>query len=226
MKNKTILSLASALCIAAAGFAFAGETENYSSGSEKTFAQEILSAKAAALPEVSPVAAALEVPAAAEYKNLAAAFEKGTVPAKEDLAGWKAGRFIERDYPAYPGSILLASGEMQANPADAKKYRIVPFALNGTPSFFETLGADMTAGMALVIKEQLSLWTVPVFTKAEAAFERLMPSYDKGFSRYAVRKAADGRILVKNTWKSDMAGYATEGISYAYITKDITPAAQ
>lgn len=119
--------------------------------------------------------------------------------------------------------MLLASGEMQATPAAPKAYRIVPFAFNASPSFYETMNADMNSGLAILIKENLSIWTTPVFTQAEVAFEKLLPSYDKGFSRYAVRKTADGRILVKNAWKSDMGGYAFEGVSYGYVTKNVTP---
>lgn len=225
MKNKIVLALAAALGVAAAGLAFAGEMENISAGAEKAFAQPALAATAAALPEAGPATETKAAqPGNAEYKKLAADFAKGTVPSKEDLAGWKAGRYLDRDFSDYPGSMLLASGEMQATPAAAKVYRIVPFAFNASPSFYETLNADMNAGMAILIKENLSMWTTPVFTQAEVAFEKIMPSYDKGFSRYAVRKTADGRILVKNAWKSDMGGYAFEGVFYGYVTKTVTPA--
>ena len=225
MKNKIVLFLATALGVAAAGLAFAGEMEDLSTGAEKAFAQPVLAVTAAALPEASPAMEAMAAPAgSAEYKKLAADFAKGTAQSKEELTGWKAGRYLDRDFSDYPGSMLLASGEMQATPEGAKAYRIVPFTLNASPSFYETLNADMNAGLALVIKDQMSMWTAPVFTQAEAAFEKLMPSYDKGFSRYAVRKTADGRILVKNAWKSDMGGYAFEGVLYGYVTKNVTPA--
>ncbi|MDO8804126.1 MAG: hypothetical protein Q7R35_06830 [Elusimicrobiota bacterium] len=225
MKNKIVLVLATALGIAAAGLAFAGEIEDLSAGAEKAFAHPVSAVTAATLPEASPATKTMAAPAGnAEYKKLAADFAKGTSPSKEDLAGWKAGRYIDRDYPDYPGSMLLASGEMQATPADVKTYKIVPFTLNASPSFYETLNADMNAGMAYVIKDRMSMWTSPVFTQAEAAFEKVMPSYDKGFSRYAVRKTADGRILVRNAWRSDMGAYPSEGIFYGYVTKNVTPA--
>lgn len=100
MKNTIILALATAFCVAMAGSAFAGEIENFSSGAEKAFAQPVLAVTAAVLPEASPARETLAAPAgSAEYKKLAADFAKGTAPSKEDLAGWKAGRYLDRDFP-------------------------------------------------------------------------------------------------------------------------------
>lgn len=216
----------SAMALSAPVPALAGELEKFCAGAEKAFLGPSLQVNASlpapavpAAPEIMKAGAG-----AAEYKKLAAAFEKGTAPAKADLAGWNAGRFLERDYPDYPGSLLLASVEIPAAPAGAGSYKIVAFTLDGSPAFYETLNPDLNAGLAALVRERLPMWTNAVFTQAELTFERVLPSYEKGFSRYAVRKAADGRVLVKNAWRSELGGSVTEGVFYAYLTKNVTPA--
>jgi hypothetical protein len=209
-----------------AGGAFAGEFEDVAANAEKTFTEDASSAKTGALIAGDPVPAAADNPAgSAEYKKLAAAFSKGTAPAKENMTGWHAGRYLDRDFPDYPGSILVAGEDMQ--PADGAPagtiFKLVAITLDASPSFYETLSPDLEAGVAIHITDQQPTWTNPVFTQSEVTFEKIMPSYDKGFSRYAARKTTDNRILLKHVWKSDMGGQATEGADYAYFTKDVTP---
>ena len=207
----------------------AGEIEDLSTRAEKSFlnpvtAESLLAPVPAALaPEAKPVPAAVS-----EYQNLAAAFKKGTVPTKEELTGWHAGRFVDRDFPEDPGSILLAGGEMRAEPVSGlpseKAYKLVPLMTSASPTFYETLDAHTAEGVAIFIKNQQAEWTKPRFGPAGVTFEKIMPSYDKGFSRYEVRKAADNRVLLEHVWKNDMGGgQYMEGIAYAYFTKDITP---
>ena len=215
------------LCFTISGAAaFAGEFEDAMTNAERTFTGDASSTKAVALIAGEPMAAVADNPAGSvEYKKLAAAFNKGTIPAKENLSGWHAGRYLDRDFPDYPGSILVAGEDMQPAPGGStdKIFKLVAITLDASPSFYETLSPDLEGGVALYIKDQQPMWTTPAFTQSEVTFERIMPSYDKGFSRYAARKTADNRILLKHTWKSDMGGQATEGADYAYFTKDVTP---
>lgn len=204
---------------------FAGEIENLAAGAQKTFSLTSFSGNTPGFLPAAPAPAAAEITSAAgDYKKLADAFKKGTVPAKEDLTGWNAGRFLDKDFPEYPGSLLLAGGETQPAGGAAGVFKIVPFKLDGSPDFYERLSADIAGGVAIMIKEMQARVTAPVFGPAEASFELILPSYKKGFSRYALRKAADGRILVKHVWKDDFGSSGSiEGASYGYFTKNVTP---
>ena len=211
------------LCLTASAAAFAGEFEDAAVNAEKSLTGDLSFVKAGAFITAVPMPEMMaDTVGAAEYKKLAAAFNKGAAPAKEDLSGWHAGRFLDRDFPDYPGSILVAGEEVQ-QAAAGKVFKLVAVTMDASPSFYETLSPDLEGGVALHIKDQQPTWTTPAFTQSEVTFERIMPSYNKGFSRYAARKTADNRILLKHVWKSDMGGQATEGADYAYFTKDVTP---
>lgn len=221
--KKTITAAFLAVMTCAASAVFAGEMENLSAGAQSAFALAPLACDAPAfLPAASAAGDAAD--RAGEYKKLAAAFEKGTAPAKEALTGWNAGRFLDRDFPDYPGSLLLAGAEALPAGASAGVFKIVPFKLDGSPDFYEKLSADIAGGVAIMIGERQAMVTAPVFGPAEVTFELILPSYKKGFSRYAVRKAADGRVLVKHVWKDDFGGAGVmEGASYGYFTRNVTP---
>jgi hypothetical protein len=148
-----------------------------------------------------------------EFQKLAAAFEKGAAPKKEELAGWRAGKIFDKQFPADPGSVLLAaSGD-----------KFVALVLYAGSTFYENMDADLAAGVKVFIDEDQKRWTAPNFAAAGVAFERILPEYEKGFSRYEVRKTADGRVLLKHVWQSELGGSVSSGTEYAFFTKDVTP---
>jgi hypothetical protein len=214
----TIVAAFIALIACVTGGVFAGEMESLSAGAERMLS---LAAFPGNAPGSFPTAPAENADKTSDYKKLAAAFEKGTAPTKEALAGWNAGRFLDRDYPGYPGSLLLAGGETQPV---GEVFKLVPFKLAGSPDFYERLSADIIGGVAIMIRERQAMVTIPALGPAEVTFELILPSYNKGFSRYAIRKAADNRILVKHAWKDDLGSTGgIEGLAYGYFTKDVTP---
>jgi len=220
MKKKLALG-AMAIAVSISGRAVAGEMEFFSAGAEHAFLNGVSVENLQTVP-----APAAQTPAS-EYKKLAAAFEKGTAPGREELSGWHAGRVIEEEFPEYPGSILLAGGEPQG-PGDNGRfndrvYKLVPLTLDGSADFYETMSMELAESIKIVIKESQAKWTPPRFSAAGVTFEKIMAAYEKGFSRYEVRKSMDNRILLKHTWSSDLGGTIIAGTSYAFFTKNVTP---
>lgn len=220
---KNILAAALIIAVFAGNNAvFAGELENISAGAENALSQTAVNSGVQAVLPAPGNPAALA--GASEYKKLAAAFEKGTAPAKADLTGWNAGRFIDRDMPDTLSSMLLAGGDAQPIEDNPGVFKIVPMTLYGSPEFYEKLPSDIAGGVAISIQHNQSRVTAPVFSAAQVEFEVILPSYNKGYARFAVRKAADGRILVKHTWQTIMGpGPISEGVFYGYFTKNVTP---
>jgi len=222
MVKKIIFSVIIGSAFAVSCNLSAGEMEDFSMRAGNLFFKPVTVGNIQVTVPASPALAAVN-----EYQNLAAAFKKGTVPAKEELTGWHAGRFFDRDFPNDAGSILLAGGEMQSDPVNGipseKAYKLVSLMLDASPTFYETMDPYLAEGVAISIKERQAEWTKPQFGPNGVTFERILPSYDKGFSRFEVRKGADNRILLKHLWKSDLGNYPSEGSVYAYVNKDVTP---
>ena len=214
---KRIIFIAAIASVAAVS-AGAGEIESFSARAEKSFFCPVTAENMQAfVPAVSAPVEARDVVASGEYKDLAAAFKNGTVPAEKELMGWHAGRIFDKDMPDSPGSMLLAAV------GGAEAYKFVPVATYCSPTFYETMDADLAAGVGTFVRDDQVNWTKPQFGPAGVVFEKIMPSYNKGFSRWEIRKAADNRIVLKYVWKDDMGDYPSEGAAYAYFTKEMTP---
>ncbi|MCX5794244.1 MAG: hypothetical protein NTY77_01955 [Elusimicrobia bacterium] len=203
-------------CIAGlstAGRLHAAGLESLAAGAGRDFARSLAADKPLSIAPAALAQRRQAVMAAAdEFKRLAAAFAKGTAPKKEELAGWRAGRIFDQSFPDDPGSVLLAGAD-----------KLVALVLYAGPTFYENLDADLAAGVAIFIKDDEKNWTAPQFGPAGAAFERILPEYEKGFSRYEARKAADNTLLLKHVWRSELGGSVSGGTEYAFFTKNVTP---
>jgi hypothetical protein len=213
--TKTLVLVFAVVAAAATNLRAAGP-ESLAAGAEQAFAKSVLSGSMA--PAVMAERREAKAAAQNEYQKLEAAFKKGTAPKKEELVGWHAGRTIEKEFPEYPGSLLLAEPAHEGAP-----FKLVALTLNAGPTFYENMGADLAGGVAVFINDIQKDWSEPKFAPTGVIFERTLPEYEKGFSRFEVRKAADGRILVKHDWSSELGGSVSAGVEYGFFTKDVTP---
>lgn len=164
-----------------------------------------------------PSGAPAAVKPASLYAGLAADFARSGAAAAADLQGWRAGRVYAKDSPDYPFGLLLA-GRLTGG-----EFLLSVMAQGVQPAFYEQLSPSLVPGLTVLLDETAKNWTLPEFSASGTKFERIQPPYAKGYSRFEARKAADGRILLKHSWKSDMAGYSDSGTDYAVLTKDVTP---
>ncbi|MCX5792948.1 MAG: hypothetical protein NTY45_12155 [Elusimicrobia bacterium] len=158
-----------------------------------------------------------------EYKRLAGAFETGSAPSRDELLAWKGGRVYGKDYPEYPGGLLLAGWNAPTFTLTHAFFKLEVMTVDGNPSFFEKLDPALVPGISTCLHEQRRDWSDPAFTGAGVKFEKLLPPYNKGFSRYEVRKAADGSLVLKHDWKDDLGGSVSSGVDYGALTRDVTP---
>jgi hypothetical protein len=216
MKNDIAVIAAVAMIVCAAGFAGAQQFALEDGLIE--FPIEIVTASA--LPAVPAPSA--EAPKQT-YGQLAADFDKASAPALEDLLAWHAGRVFEKDYPDYPGALLLAGWYVPTATLTHATFKLVALTPGVPPSFYENLEASLVPGLKSLLDAVQADWTTPDFSAAGVKFEKTLPSYNKGFSRFEIRRTADKRLLLKNTWKTDLGGLVTAGTAYATLTKNVTP---
>lgn len=157
------------------------------------------------------------------YAGLAADFAAAGALSAMDLQGWRAGRVYAKDYPDTAAGLLLVGRIDGPCAAEEGAVSLAVLAQGVQPAFYEQLSPSLVPGIAALIDATKKDWTVPEFTSGGARFGKVMPSYDKGYSRFEARKAADGRLLLRHSWKTDLGGYAAAGTDYAVLTKDVTP---
>ena len=156
---------------------------------------------------------------AQDYARLAADFGKGGAPDSGDLLAWNAGRLFTKDNQQRPDGLLLAGWDVPPQAA----FKLVALTPGVAPAFYENLDPMLVPGLKVLLNEAQKNWSAPSFSSTGGKFEKLTPSYDKGYSRFEVRKTADKRIILRNDWKSDLGGFVTSGTDYAVLTKNVTP---